>query len=193
MCVALVKKDGAVVNEDTFRKCWAANSHGFGMAFLRNGKIDIQKGHQDVDKAYRAYKKAADSTGNGPMLLHFRIRSKGAQSKENCHPFSIRGGALIHNGTIGGLGTVDGASDTAELCEVFGDRLTKANLLECKEKVENAIGGWNKMAALYNDGTYIILNEHTGSWKDNVWYSNTYWRNGQTFTGRGGAHNPNAV
>lgn len=127
------------------------------------------------DEFYSAYEKTLAEFPESPFLIHFRIATSGPADKTNTHPFLVGGGALIHNGVLFSPPTGTKRSDTNIFAEWMTRRLTdKDAWVLNKEKVEELIGKWNKIAVLFKDGTIVICNEKEGNWENNVWYSNTY-------------------
>lgn len=108
MCVIVVSK-AKKLDKGTFSKCWESNSHGFGMAWIMNGKTHMVKGIMDLNEAWKIY----NNEVRIPCVAHFRYRSSGDINRELTHPFMvslnspIRMGAvgdekwLFHNGTVG--------------------------------------------------------------------------------------------
>lgn len=193
MCVAIVQKIGAVIDNRNLYEGWISNKDGGGFAYVdRNtNKVVIKSGFLEYNKFQKAYEAAVLEHGDqSPMLVHMRIRTSGDVSEKNCHPFRIRGGALIHNGimftptgTLAGRAS-DKKSDTRIFCDVFHNALIPAHVRLAEKGILSAIGGHNKLCMLYDTREYIILNEGAGYWKDDVWYSNRsceiYTRNHQT-------------
>jgi len=177
MCLAIVKPASAVVPEDALRAGWISNSDGGGFAFVSNGEVVIANGYMKLKDFYAAYNSAVEANPDSPFLLHFRICSMGDVSKDNTHPFPIEGGALIHNGTLSGTAArySTGPSDTKYFVEMFKKDLSFDVIQDNKGKWDAAMGH-NKLAMLYNDGRYQIVNEGLGVWEGGVWYSNHSFR-----------------
>jgi predicted glutamine amidotransferase len=185
MCIAILAKPGVKLPADLLRQAFTANRHGAGIAFVRAGKVVIQKGFFDSELWVKRYEEVYEEVGaTSPIVLHARIATLGRVCRENCHPFNIKNGALVHNGVLWsstfGAGQQAEKSDTREFAERMHNNLTFDDVNEDKSKVEKAIG-YNKMVLLYDDGRYIILNEQNGSWDPtgNVWFSNMSYRNAQ--------------
>ena len=102
MCVAILCKTGKILDNERLYRGWTNNSDGGGIAYLDdNKKVCIESGFLQYGEFQKAYARLADRySKNGPMLIHMRIRSTGSKGKDNCHPFKIKNGAMIHNGTL---------------------------------------------------------------------------------------------
>jgi hypothetical protein len=176
MCVAIVQRPGVRIPEKILEAAFRANSDGAGLAYCENGKVVTSKGHMKVDDFIQAYNTAREGRDTTPFLLHCRIATTGKVMPDNCHPFKVKGGVMIHNGSFWTGGRQAELSDTRDFALELSAFLHKANVTVNRAALSGAIGGYNKVAFLYNDGTTVILNEDKGEWKDNVWYSNTYWQ-----------------
>lgn len=204
MCVAILAKPGHRVGNANLFAGWSVNSHGAGFAYVdpNTNKVVIQKGflksYNEFEKALSdAYDRAPDS----PFLIHMRIRSVGHQNENNTHPFPIKGGALIHNGTLfTPTGSdVGPADDRKSDTRVFAERLY--NVLEYpdveagKDDIGRAIGSYNKVVMLYDTKDYVIVNEANGEWVDDIWYSNSSCRLSRSYGGGSNVRNlnPNKV
>ena len=114
MCIALVKKAGAVIENSVLVNCFENNSDGCGMAWIDTDRtIQVYK-TLDYNEFIAEYNKVISTTCNeSDMLIHFRIKTHGKVDVANCHPFVINDDAVfIHNGTISGLPTDPDKSDT---------------------------------------------------------------------------------
>lgn len=130
-----------------------------------------------------AYTKVIDEGHhlNNSMLIHCRVATLGRVNADNCHPFPVPNGALIHNGVLwsgSGYSRTVEKSDTREFAERLTSNLTPAVLRSVLPEFEHAIG-YNKIAFLFDDGETVIANEDSGSWVDGVWYSNNTYRDYQ--------------
>lgn len=180
MCVAILSKPGARVSKAQIAQGWKVNSDGAGFAYIKNGEVEIEKGFDDLDKFVEAYERAADTySATSPFLLHMRIRTSGYTNADNTHPFKIKGGAMIHNGVMfspeGQSAGKDGKqhSDTKVFASVLHNLLDDPEVLkQAEDGILDAVGHTNKLAFLYADGRYLILNEDKGNWEDDVWFSN---------------------
>ena len=179
MCIAILTTPNKALDEKTFRRCFNINRDGFGMAFINDdGKVEIDKGFMAEDYAWKSYmEKINKGINKNPMLLHFRLRTAGSVDQGNCHPFAVKGGAMVHNGTFWRDGNMNGKSDSRILAETYHDKLHYANLSANKNEFQDAFG-YNRVAFLFNEGKYIIFSEEKdgGQWDDGIWYSNGGWK-----------------
>lgn len=208
MCVAIVARIGHRVSNLQMYAGWTRNKDGGGFAYVHDGKVVISKGFMTYSELIAAYSAAFELYGaTSAFLVHMRVRSAGSVSQANTHPFPVMGGALIHNGTMftptgEKLGPADDRwSDTRGFAESLHDKLSYENACLAKTKLEKLIGAFNKIALLYDNGQFVILNEASGEWVDDVWFSNNYSCrvNGialpttETGSGTSSSPNPNAV
>lgn len=174
MCLAILKPAGKAIPDEHLRNGWLCNPDGGGYGYVNDeGEMVVRKGFRKLKEFIESYKKDAEKFKESPFLVHFRIRTMGANSDDNTHPFLMEHGMLIHNGTINGTGAVSGVgkSDTALFAETFSKDFT-FDFLHCKKSdIEKALN-YNKVAVLFKDKRWIILNDDIGRWDNDVWYSN---------------------
>lgn len=175
MCIAIVNKAGKTIPTAWLESCFEGNPDGAGFAYIKEGKVQISKGYMDMKSFLIAYDGLTQTFGqDNPMLVHCRIATAGRVNKGNCHPFPIKGGALIHNGTLWSV--TDGfdakKSDTREFAEMFYNILDYGSVVKAVASGEftDAIG-YDKMAMLYDDGRFALA----GNWyeEDCALFSNT--------------------
>lgn len=179
MCIAIAKPKNILIYKETFETCFAANSDGAGFAYSDRGSMVIEKGFFTFDEFFKAYEPHANKT----CLIHFRIKTHGKLSQENCHPFSVTDTlAFIHNGIINSHGYDAHKSDTVDFNEKvliplvakYGEEVLNSDLI--KPLIESYIGG-SKL--VFMDGIteeFTIYNESLGNWNSGVWFSNTSWK-----------------
>lgn len=174
MCVAIYSPAKLHLTEDVIRSCWQANPDGAGFAFVADSKVVISKGFMKCKEFLEGYNTATKENPHSPFLIHFRIRTMGDKDELNTHPFPIKNGALIHNGSFDGTGAVfKGQSDTAKFAERYYSHpaWNYEDISENKADLEKDIE-YNKVAMLWDDSKYLILNESKGTWVGNIWFSN---------------------
>lgn len=180
MCIALVQLPKAVIPEAQLARGWSANRDGGGFAYVKNGKVTIEKGFMDYNSFYKAYAAAQEQYGeDSPFLVHMRIATSGSKSANNTHPFPVKGGAMIHNGILfTPTGTragpeSDRKSDTRVVAESLYNILVLSDIKKATAGLEDAIGSGNKLCFLYDDGSTHIIGEKQGFWEKGVWHSNS--------------------
>lgn len=177
MCIAIFKPAHVLIPDEHLDNSFYNNDDGAGFAFVENDEIVIRKGFFKYEHFMEHYKKHEHK----PMIVHFRIKTHGDISKENCHPFRIsRSYVAAHNGVLHSYSTKE-KSDTRFFVDDVLKPMAANGTLEnrrLKKAVEECIGKNNKVVILKRNGKPIILNEDEGIWKDKVWYSNeTYqWK-----------------
>ena len=184
MCIAILTTADKAISADVFRRCFSNNKDGVGFAWVNKitGDVEIDKGWMVVDSALKKYHMLLDAGANKhPMLIHFRAATVGRVGGDNCHPFKVKGGAMIHNGTFWYDATSDKA-DSRLLAEMLHNQLHHANVKTMRSHLEEAFG-YNRVAFLYKGGEFEVFgNEYEaatgrfGQWKDGVWYSNGGWK-----------------
>ncbi len=175
MCLAIVLNPNVTIPKINLQAGFDVNDHGAGFGYYKDKNTPvIKKGFKNFDTFYEEFEKEREVNKDKTFLVHFRIRSKGAMDVANCHPFQLKNGMMIHNGTIWGLGNTaqKGNSDTYELAELIRkvqvDRFP-ALALSLKEVLQGS-----RIAVLAKNGTVTFMGEN-GTWQDGVWYSNMYW------------------
>lgn len=191
MCLALYKPAKATLSKAEMATAFKANPDGAGFAYYDPAlrRVEIQRGYFTFDSLWQDLDPImADKC---PLILHFRWATHGDVNVENCHPFALKDGALIHNGIITGLGTStykssnkyytastcattecsDDRSDTREFVEDFLDGMDVNALRGAKKLIQHTIG-YSKLVTIHDDGSVIIFNEQSGHWRGGIWYSN---------------------
>lgn len=188
MCIAILTLPEKRISQAVFDRCFDNNPHGIGFAFVDqfSGEVQIDKGWFGKINAYKRYESIAEKHGKtNPMMIHFRLATVGPVIGENCHPFAVKGGAMIHNGTFWHeSGRSVKKSDSRMLAERMHNELHYANLTQNKEHFQKVFG-YNRVAFLFKGGKYVIFSEdyegnrgRFGQWNDGIWYSNGGWKGG---------------
>lgn len=181
MCVAIVTNPGKSLTSAQLEAGWRINGDGGGFAYVKDNEVVIEKGFMNLVSFEKAYQSAVKLYGEeSPFLVHMRIRTSGTTNSNNCHPFRIRGGALIHNGVMftpagnrAGQNPQDLKSDTRIFAESLHNILELEHVKKASEGIRKAIGYGNKVCFLYDNKEVVILGEAAGFWDDGIWYSNT--------------------
>lgn len=189
MCIAIVQTKGTYLTRDEISRGWKTNPDGGGFCYVRDGKTVIEKGFMKEDDFVRAYNNAMDKhSDESPFLVHFRITTSGGTSPNNCHPFPVKGGALIHNGIMftppaSRAGPAhDPRSDTRVFAEDLYNILNNEHVKTARDGILKAIGHGNKIAFLYDNREVVIVGEERGYWEKGIWYSNLSCAVSRTYT-----------
>lgn len=174
MCIAIVQPVGGIITDEEIRSCAAANPHGGGYAYVHKGKVVVKKGYFNVEKFLEDYRADEAKFGKkSPFLLHFRISTGGKTNEENCHPFEYEHGAMIHNGYF--FSSFGDDSDTNVFVQKLGPRLSKEAVAAHTDKLSEFVGS-NKVAFLFHDRSYSILNARQWTEHNGTIFSNTSYR-----------------
>lgn len=179
MCImAIIPKDAALPDEATLRRCWQRNSDGGGIAWNDAANhIQIVK-HQNVESFIKNIQAVRKANAYATILIHMRLATHGAKNVENTHPFTIKNGSVFaHNGVISQYSSNKDKSDSRLFGEDILDNLTLEEMRNetIATLIENYIG-FNKVAILNKDGSYIIYNKSKGEQDGLIWWSNTGYK-----------------
>ena len=173
MCIAIFKPKGKEISKDILRTCHESNPDGGGFMFNHESTLHIQKGFMRFNDFWNSFKKI--NSVKYDMLIHFRIKTHGAISKANCHPFLVSEEiGFIHNGIID-IKTKGTESDTM----AFNERILK-NVFDLRSVIQSKgiqeliadYIGHSKLVFLDNQNKHTIINEHLGTWDNGSWFSN---------------------
>lgn len=208
MCIIAAMPGNVEIDKTTFMTCWDNNDDGFGMMYVDNGKVVIEKS-MIKKMAWRIYNRVRRSHPESAKVLHFRIGTHGTTDLYNCHPFVIKEGelAFAHNGIISAI-----ADDPAKKCsdtQMFNNLILK-HLPEdfykqavYTELIEQYIGQ-SKLVFLNKDNEIYIIKKRLGEMVGDVWFSNNtykksrwtgvnYYGYGYGTTGTGQSNRPTVV
>lgn len=178
MCIAIVKPAGKWVSEAELFNSFQANPHGAGYAYYdaTAKSVVVKKGYFTFEEFKTEYMQ--DITIDTLAFAHFRISTAGKKNTANCHPFLIDSGALMHNGPCLNRDRCKGdeeRSDTWQFAEDMMKALSIKNIRAIQPMIEDFIG-YEKIAYMFTDGTYMIANEKNGQWSEGCWFSNGSFR-----------------
>jgi glutamine amidotransferase len=177
MCIAIYKPAGKIISKESLAQCFKTNPDGAGFMYAKDKELYYDKGFFTFDEFYEEYSKIEQEQ----CLIHFRIKTHGPISVDNCHPFMVNKGlGFIHNGIIGGYGSAD-VSDTRHfnaavlkpLVSKYGNSVLQMPAI--KDLIESRIG-YSKLAFLDRHGNYELFNEDKGVWDNDIWYSNNSYK-----------------
>tara|TARA_R100000458_G_C8278175_1_gene254061 strand:- start:8191 stop:8904 length:714 start_codon:yes stop_codon:yes gene_type:complete len=175
MCLIITKTSNGKV-------CWASadrsalsNPNGYGVAYAEDGEAKFLKSMKWSD----VRRKAKELESNGaPFIIHQRLATHGASTKENCHPFTLSDHGLVmaHNGIISSLHVPAGMSDSRVLAKYLNDSMPEGFLTDedSREHVTELMEGYSKLSFIDGHGNVFFINEELGKWHDGCWYSVPY-------------------
>lgn len=175
MCLIILAPKDVRVPDDYVTNAFITNDDGAGVAYVRDGKVIIEKGFFKVHELKEALLRIGTDT---PRLIHFRFATLGVVNTENCHPFPLAGSsaAFAHNGPCVHDDYQGDAlrSDSRHLAEDLLTKYDQPTLQAVKPLLEGFVNSGNKLAFLFPDGEHMLVNEDLGEWRNGVWLSNTY-------------------
>ena len=94
MCIIVAKdKFSKLPKEEYLKNCFTNNPDGAGFMYVdKDNNVIIDKGYMTYKSFLKRYKKLCKRYNdfiNKALVMHFRIGTAGANSKENCHPYPI--------------------------------------------------------------------------------------------------------
>lgn len=175
MCLVIAARQGNQIPAEHIRNGWAANHDGAGFMYVKGGELRIEKGFFKLRRLFEAL--GGVNYRETPLVIHLRFATHGLINKDCCHPHQVNPSlAMAHNGIINL--PVDPAKSDSML---FADKLAKLppNWHQSGEMLE-VLGGYvgtsNKIVLLDSSGELGFINERSGHWVDQVWYSNHGYR-----------------
>lgn len=180
MCIIAALPANVEIDKETFMTCWDNNDDGFGMMYVDNGKVVIEKSM--IKKvAWRIYNRVRQHYPDSAKVLHWRIGTHGTRDLFNCHPFVIHQDELcfVHNGIITNV-----ADDPLKLrsdTQMFNDLILK-HLPPTFYKdpvyielIEEYIG-LSKLVFLDKNNEIYIVKKRLGKMEGDVWFSNETYK-----------------
>lgn len=178
MCIAIYSPANArLLSATEFNESMRNNPDGMGLAYVGcGGTFRIVKSLLRGDVIYAEYQKAHKNGAN--CILHFRKATHGAISEENCHPFYNGDSEVyVHNGVLTFHKLPESEVDSKALSERIFRYLPEDwyDIPDVRKMVERYLGG-SKVIILRLDGEVRILNDSSGHWHDNLWFSNSTYK-----------------
>jgi hypothetical protein len=175
MCLIIFAPKSTSIPSKYITNAFAHNDDGAGVSYVRDGQVIIEKGFFKVEELQAALFRIGNDT---PRIIHFRYATLGAVNTENCHPFPLTasGGAVAHNGPCVHDDYQGDAkrSDSRHLAEDLLDGFDQATLFKVRGLLDGFVNAGNKLAFLFPDESHLLINEKLGTWRKNIWLSNTY-------------------
>lgn len=168
MCLIVHKPAGAKFDFSIIERASFTNSDGYGLMWIEDGKVNTFKS-VDMSTLAESVDMMDDSLEIG---LHLRWATHGTISKQNCHPFTTKGYALMHNGVIHGMDIRGKENDTRAFCRDYAWKHLKqyAEFEDAVKAIAADHGASNRMLIMSSTGNVA----RTGGWveRDGVFYSN---------------------
>ena len=182
MCLIIKATNPKTVSQSDLKEAYTTNSDGFGIMFVDNNKIVSDKikpnNFDQVKQLFNKYKNI-----NKPIGIHFRFCTNGLTNIENAHPFKITKNIyLMHNGPKLPIPIIDNnMSDTHQFIKYYLKPilLNKPALIydnKFQENLAEFIGNDKILFLDSEQNKFVIINEQEGNYKNDNWYSNTYWK-----------------
>jgi gamma-glutamylaminecyclotransferase len=119
MCIIIDNASRKHISAAIIDRSADINKDGYGRIDLRSGQVIRTL---NINEARRLCAERI------PAVHHFRYATVGGKGIANVHPFEMRGGWwLMMNGTINGLNTLKGESDTACLARMLAENVHHDN------------------------------------------------------------------
>src|SRR5690348_4415363 len=112
MCCAILSLPNSNISKEHLENAFSNNDDGAGFAYIKDGKVVIEKGFFTFESFWNAYTLA--ELNDKISLIHFRIGTSGGQDQLNCHPWEVNEEVvMMHNGVLGEFSIKDSElSDT---------------------------------------------------------------------------------
>lgn len=173
MCQIIYKPAGKKFNWEYMNKAQKHNKDGYGVMWYEDG---VAKSYTTM--SFKTFKKVLSAIEGMTCVAHLRYSTVGKTTIDNCHPFEIPTGYMMHNGTIfslkGSYASAEAASDSYKLSELLMN-CDYEKVSDLKPLIQHIIGSSiNRLVFLEDSGEVTIFNENLGVWDNGVWYSNDY-------------------
>jgi hypothetical protein len=174
MCLIAYVPSGKSLPLENMRAAHSANDDGIGIMskegiFKYLGKNTLKKAIKQVTKLEAAKIEYA---------IHFRYKTHGGVILQNCHPFKAPNGAayIMHNGVLGKYTekATKEMSDTAVFVSEYLKEVPDDNNMDYWSDVARHIGWNNKLCVMTHDYKFILVHGDAGTYRDGIWYSQTY-------------------
>jgi len=187
MCVICVSQKGIrQPNEQEIKNMWAANPHGAGYMFVKDGNVEIHKGFMELRDFMRSIK-GEHFTDDDVVIYHFRISTQAGVCPEMTHPFPLSerledmkildcqcNVGIAHNGIIRLTSCKDAEySDTALFISEYLPVIIRYTTDITDKRVKKTIKALaeSKLALLNGDGDVSIIGDFWAN-DDGVMFSN---------------------
>jgi hypothetical protein len=174
LCLIIYSPKGHVPAKTDIASALKQNPDGVGLMHFTNQPVVYRTMQTTAQAVYNRMETLRDFD----KVIHFRMATHGTVTGSNLHPFRmVDGSFLMHNGILHINRDDKARSDTWHFVEKVLNPLAKDKQLDWA-KIGDVIGPSNKFSVLDPKGHVTLVNEATGVWHDDAWYSNTYaWDN----------------
>jgi hypothetical protein len=153
---------------------------GFGVAFVQNGKVVVEKFAPSERKQFRKAFRRVEGL-NQPFVAHLRFATSGPKTADMAHPYVYMDAsegevAVIHNRIISIKHDSKVESDTSAFVRlVLADLPSRWWTQPAMRFLVGQAIGYSKLAIVTPRDGVVLINESDGTWDDSgVWYSSTY-------------------
>lgn len=207
MCTIFVdlNKGNEPVSREQFYAMAITNPNGFGMMFVEDGSVVVDKGYFNKSEFYDKYVEVRKL--NTPIIAHFRISTSGTTDDKHCHPYALDKGrkglfkthincdiAFAHNGILD-YTIYDGMNDSQSyaLDKLMSRYRSDNNFLEStkiRNRIEKEISGsrlafltkdkdvyclGNGWSKMDDDNEGVFVANHNWSWRLESKYTSYYY------------------
>lgn len=166
MCIIIHKPKGIILPPiEVLNRAARFNPDGFGLMTSDGVIFKTLNAVEFIEKANEICKKNVDAA------LHFRFATHGSIKKENCHPFTVGGVSMMHNGVLP-IPSENDKTDSQIFLETHVKEFQDAFADERREPYPPCLSNHessNRFCFLADGNFYLY-----GTWwyKDGCYYSN---------------------
>ena len=180
MCLLTMIPDYVTPDMERFRIAALSNPDGFGFA-ISTGKTIIKAHSMNFEEVANKFTDLR-ATHQGPALFHFRWATHGAETLDNCHPFTLGDdpeSVMAHNGILPvAIPAGDRRSDSRVFAEDIMPSIGGITSLDDNDYFAKlalwAAGSKLAFLTVHDDAKFdwYIINEKDGHWDSDMWWSN---------------------
>lgn len=178
MCIAIFKRQGALIDIDKLKVAKQANPDGWGLLWTENSTLKDARGVGGFDEFWKVYEPIERES----VVIHFRTASSGEPSIDKTHPIWVNDDvAFVENGNLFeyskyfGTGRWDQDTDIQKFNKEVIQKLP-FNFLDIQHiripLEAYCIDNLSRMIFMTSWGDVEIIGEELGEWIDNAWWSN---------------------